>query len=164
MKKILAICVLLSILFFVAGCSGSKKETVNDSDAVPDDDIETADPENDPAEDDTLPDEEEKSDEEDMEPPDEQISVTQECFGKKVLVRETVSVEEYNYRGNSYEYYIDRYYDENCRIKFETKYRVTDSILKEQKSFINNQVKEGIGLVRFFCGIRVKNMKEVVDI
>ena len=134
MKKIFLFCVFLSILFFVAGCGGSKKETINDSDAVPDDDIETADPENDPAEDDTLPDEEEKSDEEDMEPPDEQISVTQECFGKKVLVRETVSVEEYDYRGNSYEYYIDRYYDENCRIKFETKYRVTDSILKEQKS------------------------------
>ena len=124
MKKIFVFHLLLAISFFVAGCSGSNKETVNDSESLPDDDIETADSENDPAEDDTLPDEEEKSDEEDMEPPDKQISVTQECFGKKVLVRETVSVEEYDYRENSYEYYIDRYYDENCRVKFENKYYI----------------------------------------
>ena len=86
MKKIFTIYALLSILFFVAGCSGSKKETINDSDAVPDDDIETSDPENDPADDDIVPDEDEKSDEEaDEEDGTDDFSLIQECFGKKVL-------------------------------------------------------------------------------
>jgi hypothetical protein len=130
MKKILAICVLLSISFFVAGCSGSKKETASDSDVVTDGDIETADSENDASEDnEILPDEEEKSDEDiDEETDDDEedeiddFSLIQECFGKKLLVHETVSVDEYDYSANSYEYYIDRWYDNNCRIKFESKY------------------------------------------
>ena len=128
MKKILAICVLLSVSFFAAGCSGPKKEKANDSDAVSDDDIETADPENDDSEDDDIfQDEDERSDEDSGEEADEEdetddFSLIQECFGKKLLVHETVSVDEYDYSANSYEYYIDRWYDNNCRIKFESKY------------------------------------------
>lgn len=130
MKKIFAISVLLSIFLLVAGCGGSKKETVNDSDVVSDDDIET---ENNLSDDDILPDgENEKSDEEEEDPPEEQIPLTQECFGKKVLTKETVNVDtrDGNYAWINYTYQIDRYYDENCRIKFESKYRIfPDGIL-----------------------------------
>jgi|GEM_PF-3982138 hypothetical protein len=134
MKKIFAVCVILSISLLLAGCGGPKKETASDSDVFPDGDIETADPENDLSEDnDIVPDEEEKSDEESLEDIDEEtddeeedeiddFSLTQDCFGKKLLVRETVSVDEYDYSAYSYEYYIDRWYDENCRVKFESKY------------------------------------------
>ncbi|MBP5591124.1 hypothetical protein J6Y50_04620 [bacterium] len=134
MKKIFAVCVILSISFLLAGCGGLKKETASDSDVFPDGDIETADPENDVSGDnDIVPDEEEKSDEESLEDIDEEtddeeedeiddFSLIQECFGKKLLVHETVSVDEYDYSANSYEYYIDRWYDNNCRIKFESKY------------------------------------------
>ena len=127
MKKIFTIYALLSILFFVAGCGGSKKETVNDSDAVPDDDIETSDPENDPADDDIVPDEDEKSDEEaDEEDGTDDFSLIQECFGKKVLTKETVEVNSHQagYADRNYTYVIKRYYDGNCRIKFESKYYV----------------------------------------
>ena len=131
MKKIFLFCVFLSISVIFAGCSGSKKETVNDSDAVPDEDIDTADSENDALEDDSdiVPDEEEKSDEEINDEDEEEdeiddFSLTQECFGKKLLVNETVSVDEYDYSAYSYEYYVDRWYDENCRIKFENKYYI----------------------------------------
>lgn len=132
MKKILAICVILSISFFVAGCSGSKKETASDSDVVTDGDIETADSENDASEDnEILPDEEERSDEDSGEEADEEdeiddFSLTQDCFGKKVLTKETVDVNshEAGYADRNYTYQIDRYYDENCRIKFESKYYV----------------------------------------
>ena len=124
MKKIFLFCVFLSISVLFAGCGGSKKETVNDSDAVPDEDIETADAENDPAEDDDIfsDEEDEKSDEEDDEIDD--FSMTQECIGKKVLTKETVDVNshESGYADRNYTYQIDRYYDENCRVKFESKY------------------------------------------
>ncbi|MBQ3368805.1 hypothetical protein IJG44_07885 [bacterium] len=138
MKKIFAVCVILSISLLVAGCGGPKKETVSDSDIMTDGDIETADPENDASEDnDIVPDEEEKSDEESVEDIDEEtndedeeedeiddFSLTQDCFEKKLLVQETVSVnkDDYNYNEYSYEYYVDRWYDENCRVKFESKY------------------------------------------
>ena len=133
MKKIFAFLVFLSILFFVLGCSGSKKETVNDSDAVQDDDIETADSENDVSGDkDVFPDEEDgKSDEDSGEEADEEdetddFSMIQECFGKKVLTKETVDVDtrDGNYAWMNYAYQIDRYYDKNCRVKFESKYRI----------------------------------------
>ena len=131
MKKIFLFCVFLSISVLFAGCGGSKKETVNDSDAVPDEDIETADSEHGALEDDSdiFPDEGEKSDEEINDEDEEEdeiddFSMTQECFGKKVLVNETVSVDEYDYSAYSYEYYVDRWYDENCRIKFENKYYI----------------------------------------
>ena len=135
MKKIFTIYVLLSISFFLAGCGGSKKETVNDSDAVPDDDIATADSENDLTEDyDVVPDEEdEKSDEDSGEEADDEdetddFSLIQECFGKKVLTKETVEVDCSPY--NNYFYQIDRYYDKNCRVKFESKYRIVpDAII-----------------------------------
>ena len=123
MKKIFTIYVLLSISFFLAGCGGSNKETVNDSESLPDDDIETADSENNLSDDDILPDEEdEKSDEEDDETDD--FSLSQECVGKKVLTKETVNVNshEAGYADRNYTYQIDRYYDENCRVKFESKY------------------------------------------
>ena len=126
MKKIFTVCVILSILLLVAGCGGSKKETVNDSDTVPDEDSETTDEdsddmsvENDEALDDDAVQEEYKIDD---------FVVAQECLGKKLLVNETVSVEEYDYREYSYEYYIDRWYDENCRIKFESKYYIDPDV------------------------------------
>ena len=131
MKKIFLFCVFLSISVLFAGCGGPKKETASDSDAVPDEDIETADSENGALEDDSdiVPDEEEKSDEEINDEDEEEdeiddFSLTQECFGKKLLVNETVSVDEYDYSAYSYEYYVDRWYDENCRIKFENKYYI----------------------------------------
>ena len=128
MKSIFLFCVFLSISVIFVGCNSSKKESVDDHDILPDDDIETSDPENDPAEDDdTVPDEEEKSDEEaDEEDETDDFSLIQECFGKKVLTTETVEVNSHQagYADKNYTYKIRRYYDENCRVKFESKYYV----------------------------------------
>ena len=118
MKKIFLFCVFLSISVLFAGCGSSKKETANDSDAVPDEDSESADE-----------DEDNVTDEEYEEPPKNQIPLTQECIGKKVLTKETVDVDIHKtgYADQNYTYRIARFYDENCRIKFESKYRVTDT-------------------------------------
>ena len=170
MKKIFLFCVFLSISVIFAGCGSSKKETVNDSDAVPDDDIATADSENDLTEnDDVVPDEEdEKSDEDSGEEADEEgetddFSMIQECFGKKLLVHETVSVEEddYNYNAYSYEYYIDRYYDKKCRVKFESKYRgAADGIISTHTNNKSYEYDEK-GNVKQICK-RNKN-GEIID-
>ena len=134
MKKILAICVLLSISLLVAGCGSPKKETVSDSDVFPDGDIETADPENDVSEDnDIVPDEEEKSDEETDDDEEDEIDdfvVAQECLGKRLLVKETVNVDTHKtgYARMNYTYKIKRYYDENCRVKFESKYYIDPDV------------------------------------
>ncbi len=125
MKKIFAACVILSILLLVAGCGGPKKETVNDSDAVPDEDSGSTDEDADNV-----------AAEEYEEPPKERIPLTQECIGKKVLTKETVDVDskKTGYAGANYTYMIKRYYDKNCRVKFESKYNVTNSTSKGRKS------------------------------
>ena len=120
MRKMSEFLIIFLIMGFVA-CSSSK--SLNDSDILPDEDIDSKE-ETDFEEE--FDDSEEDDDESDTDSEDEEddvyvdnFSMTQECFGKKLLTKETVEVT--NTYG-TYIYQIDRYYDKECRIKFESKY------------------------------------------
>ena len=127
-----SIIVLFLMLFFFVSCSSGSKSQ-NDSDIIPDtdsdsDDIETVDDDSDSQPSEIVDDYDETDDEIDSENdedlPDEDNSLTQECLGKKVLAKEIVEIDwqgdgfENGVNGD-YSYQIDRYYDKNCRVKFE---------------------------------------------
>lgn len=131
------------MLFLFISCSSSKTPE-NDSDILPDtdddmQDIETDDEDFDFQDTDFIDDYdktdgEDSDSENDEDLPDEANSMTQECFGKKVLTKEIVEVDKWgdgfeNDVDNDFRYQIDRYYDKNCRLKFETRYKInTDKI------------------------------------
>ena len=136
---------VLGLLFFIA-CSSSKNtenDSYTDSDRHTDSDdltvIEDADSNSQDADfiddSDETPDADSDS-ENDEDLPDEANSMTQECFGKKVLTKEIVEIDWQgdgfeNGVGFDYSYQIDRYYDKNCRVKFETKSKCTSANLDE---------------------------------
>ena len=128
MKNIFLFCVFLSISVIFVGCNSSKKESVDDHDILPDEDLETTDEdtdamsvENDEALDDDAVHEEYEIDD---------FVVAQECLGKRLLVKETVNVDTHKtgYARMNYTYKIKRYYDENCRVKFESKYYIDPDV------------------------------------
>ena len=132
---------VLGLLFFIA-CSSSHSSA--DSDIVPDSDSDGSESiiDEDTEEDAGIIDDSDGSDDEDSDSendedlPDEENSLTQECFGKKVLTKEIVEID---WQGDGFEngvdgdysYQIDRYYDKNCRVKFETKSKCTSANLDE---------------------------------
>ena len=136
-----SIIVLFIALFFFISCSSSKSEndSYTDSDSHTDSDdltvIEDADSNSQDADfidgsDET--DDEDSDSENDEDLPDEANSLTQECFGKKVLTKEIVEIDWQgdgfeNGVGFDYSYQIDRYYDKNCRVKFENKSKCTSA-------------------------------------
>jgi YD repeat-containing protein len=134
MRRVFEFLIIFSILGFVA-CSSSKSR--NDSDTVPDADIDSDETSAVTDDENAVPDEgtdSEDADSDEIEPDDvektdadveveelyvDNFSMTQECSGIKRLTKETVEVT--NSYG-TYTYQIDRYYDKQCRIKFESKY------------------------------------------
>ncbi|MBP5407360.1 hypothetical protein J6Z19_09520, partial [bacterium] len=125
-----AFLVVLGLIFLVS-CSSSHSS--NDTDILPDtdddmQDIETDDEDFDFQDTDFIDDYdktdgEDSDSENDEDLPDEANSLTQECFGKKVLTKEIVEIDWQgdgfeNGVGFDYSYQIDRYYDKNCRVKF----------------------------------------------
>ncbi|MGI6394734.1 MAG: hypothetical protein ACOX2F_08455 [bacterium] len=136
----------LFVLFFFVSCNSRSTEN-----HTPDDLISIADsdtfsyesPNENEAETETRDNDVEDSDlsDNDAELPDydddsfkDTFTLENECFGKKVLTKEIVEVDKYgdgfeNEVNSDYMYQIDRYYDKNCRIKFEVKYKInTDDI------------------------------------
>ncbi len=136
-----SIIVLFIALFFFISCSSpkSQNDSMTDSDSHTDSDdltvIEDADSNSQDADfidgsDET--DDEDSDSENDEDLPDEANSLTQECFGKKVLTKEIVEIDWQgdgfeNGVGFDYSYQIDRYYDKNCRVKFENKSKCTSA-------------------------------------
>jgi len=135
--------VILGLFLFVS-CSSSKN-TENDSDIFPDFDSDNS--ENIVDDDkyslddyDSVDDFSKTTDEDSVKSDinenssDDDFSLTQECFGKKILTKEIVEVDKWgdgfeNDVDNDFRYQIDRYYDKNCRLKFETRYKIdTDKI------------------------------------
>ena len=124
--------VFLGFAFFVSCSSGSKSH--NDSDIIPDSDSDSSDAEtinndfdlqtSEIIDDSDGTDNENSDSENDEDLPDEDNSLIQECLGKKVLAKEIVEIDwqgdgfENGVNGD-YSYQIDRYYDKNCRVKFE---------------------------------------------
>ena len=135
-------------VFFLFSCSSSKNtenDSYTDSDSHTDSDDLTVieDAENSSQDSDFIDDSDEmpgqdvdSDSENDEDLPDEANSLTQECFGKKVLTKEIVEID---WQGDGFEngidgdysYQIDRYYDKNCRVKFETKSKCTSANLDE---------------------------------
>lgn len=137
--------VILGLFLFVS-CSSSKN-TENDSDIFPDFDFDSDNSENIVDDDkyslddyDSVDDFSKTTDEDSVKSDinenssDDDFSLTQECFGKKILTKEIVEVDKWgdgfeNDVDNDFRYQIDRYYDKNCRLKFETRYKIdTDKI------------------------------------
>ncbi|MBP5435142.1 hypothetical protein J6Z39_04910, partial [bacterium] len=132
--------VFLGFVFFVS-CSSSKSEndSYTDSDSHTDsddltviEDAENSSQDTDFIDDYDKTDGEDSDSENDEDLPDEENSLTQECFGKKVLTKEIVEIDWQgdgfeNGVGFDYSYQIDRYYDKNCRVKFENKSKCTSA-------------------------------------
>ena len=144
-RKTIFLIILSALLFFVScsGCSdGSRAE--NDSISIADSDIlSDADQEGNKLDNETQENDVEDSDlkDNDVESPDhdddsfiDNFTIKNECLGKEVLTKEIVEVDKYgdgfeNEVNSDFMYQIDRYYDKNCRTKFEVKYKInTDNI------------------------------------
>lgn len=134
------------LLFFMScsGCSDGKNKVYSDSISIADSDVfpdadqkenksDTETQENDFA-DSNLTDHDPELPDHDNDSFKDTFTLKNECFGKKVLTKEIVEVDKYgdgfeNEVNSDFMYQIDRYYDKNCRIKFEVKYKInTDDI------------------------------------
>lgn len=123
---------------FILSCSGCSngKTTIDEDSAlkVDTDNLSDSDMNDERMESDDVKNDEDYSD---VELPDSDYDIIQdnftlenECFGKKVLTKEIVEVDKngdgFTGDGDDYFYYIDRYYDKKCLVKFEVKYKTED--------------------------------------